>query len=83
MSHRATDRAVNQVLAAILVDRWQDKARRRRIPVAALRAAAARGLSAALRTLARASSPAERFTLSSWAAQVQVDHSSQPAKGQP
>lgn len=81
MSSTAATRAVNQVLAAVLSDRWQDKAKRRRIPPAALRAAAARGLAQALRTLARSSSPAERFTLSSWAIQIQTENS--PRKATP
>lgn len=82
MSHSPVDRAVNQVLASVLTERWQDKARRRRIPPDALRAAAARGMATALRTLARGSSPAERFTLSSWAASLQTRYAT-PRKATP
>jgi hypothetical protein len=72
VSSRTTTIAVDAILAAILSSYGMDTDP---AEVPALRQKAAVGLSHALRVMARASGPGERFTLSSWAAQVQVDHS--------
>lgn len=82
MSRPATSAAVSRIAVALFGKDWRRAAKRRGLDADAVHRALAAGLSGALRDLGRRSSPAERFSLSSWAAQVQIDHAI-PSKASP
>ena len=75
MRRRTATIAVDAVLAAILPSYGIDTDP---AEVPALRQKAAVGLSHALLVMGRASGSGERFALSSWAAQIHIDHSQTP-----
>lgn len=72
--------APEAICAAMLGRHWRRSAARHAVESAAMHARAAHGLALALRRLAAASHPGERFTLQSWADQLTAAYPPPPPK---